>query len=110
MEPLKKDLQYNNFCIAVDEVFPPHNSEEAFANIVPRLVDYKPKAGVVVLITTEKTIPDFFEEASAANLTGITWIASETWATTKTIAEQHVHAAQGFLGLTLDAPKPIHFQ
>lgn len=52
----------------------------------------------------------YIQEVHRINLTGITWIASETWAKTKLIKPEDMNNAEGLLGLIPDAPFPEKFQ
>lgn len=61
MGMLKQDLQHTGVCIAVDEIFPVADDyTDQFGEIVNLLLNNEPKAEVVVLITSEQAVPEFF--------------------------------------------------
>ncbi|XP_006866393.1 PREDICTED: taste receptor type 1 member 2-like [Chrysochloris asiatica] len=81
---LREQLAGQGICIAFQETLPrlqPSLTEaehERLAAIVHKLQESK--ARVVVLLSLDLALHHFFHEVLRQNLTGIVWIASESWA------------------------------
>ncbi|XP_074659487.1 extracellular calcium-sensing receptor-like [Tubulanus polymorphus] len=103
IEAFKTHAKKYNICVAVNEVFESSSNPPAHTlrRIVRKLVDSSEgqKAKAVLLYCSNHHAKAILQMAADENVTGITWIASESWGDYSEILQIEPSVVRGIVGL-----------
>uniref|UniRef100_A0A3B5QVU7 Olfactory receptor C family, x3 n=1 Tax=Xiphophorus maculatus TaxID=8083 RepID=A0A3B5QVU7_XIPMA len=98
---LQESVRYG-VCAAYTHFYPvglSHQAIEKLLNVVQ--VCYMTSSKVIINFSGEAEMQDILREMQRRNLTGFQWIASEAWATSKSLWENSANLLKGTLGFAI---------
>ena len=106
VESFVQEAKKQNICIALRELFPVYDPEQAIKGIISQLKQ-RPQIDIYVLYCLAPHAVRVLKEALAQNVTMKTWIASEGWTESNYLeVSDYLPVIQGSLGFTL---KEVNF-
>ena len=95
-ETFKAEVKKFGVCLAMDILIPYNPTKSKIAEIVGKIHQDK-NIGVILLFTSEKEAIMILDEAAKQNISRRLWIASDSWADSPKIAEDHAEIVDGML-------------
>ena len=95
-ETFKAEVKKFGVCLAMDILIPYNPTKSKIAEIVGKIHQDK-NIGVILLFTSEKEAIMILDEAAKQNISRRLWIASDSWADSPKIAEDHAEVVDGML-------------
>lgn len=98
VDSLRTELKKRGICIALEKIFNPSLSQEELQEIIVSLKN-EPRARVIILWCQRPNALGFLNEASRQELSGKTWIGTETWGDAYQLETMDENVVGGMLGV-----------